>query len=454
MEAKDKKRDYIFIALLLIVHIAVYILALHFKKICNDDSHEYVDEAVNIKDHFLFYCGSLVVPIKAEYMTLRPPLYPLFMMSVYVFVINNWVVFALQNLLSVFNILCIRDTMLRLGFNKRYDWVYFLFVIMYPVQFTFSNFIAADILFQTFAVLYFRKFVLLESSKNWKNALWMSVVLVAGAMVKPVFYPFCTIHIILLLVMAYRQKVTLINAAAVILLPVCLILLYNTWNFSRTGKFHFSSIEAINPNYNIWEYNNSKLGYEEGNRIYHERLDKIAAVGPYSARYDTAVSMSGRFIKEHLVSYAAYHLMHTARIFIEPGKAELDMFTGKLTLAYLGSNESVDKGFYATVRKYGWRGVGAYVQRNPSLPYVLLIFVFNLLRLIGFLLFVFGKRVPLPLRLFVMLYVGYFALAAGPVANTHYFLPVSLVVIGCAVSGFAGWIEKRNTSLSSKPAIS
>ena len=85
-----------------------------------------------------------------------------------------------------------------------------------------------------------------------------------------------------------------------------------------------------------------------------------------------------------------------------------------------------------------------YLRANPSLFFVLFIFAFNCIRLVGLLLFFRDKRIQWQVRLFIGILVAYFALAAGPIANTRYFLPVSLIVMGCAVMGFDSVNKRKN----------
>ena len=93
-----------FVAVIALVHLVFFLLACYYRRIFMGDSFEYIYEAVNIKDALFFYSGNPAMPIEAEYMTQRQPLYPIFLLSVYFFSINNWVVLVLQNLLSIFNI--------------------------------------------------------------------------------------------------------------------------------------------------------------------------------------------------------------------------------------------------------------------------------------------------------------------------------------------------------------
>src|ERR1041385_4801955 len=102
MTATFTRKDKIFIGVIALVHVAFFLVALCFKRIYMGDSFEYIYEAVNIKQYFFFYSGNPAMPIEPEFMTQRQPLYPLFLLFVYMFSVNNWIVIVLQNLLSEF----------------------------------------------------------------------------------------------------------------------------------------------------------------------------------------------------------------------------------------------------------------------------------------------------------------------------------------------------------------
>jgi hypothetical protein len=438
MQQKDRQKDILFLAILAVVHTCFYFMAWHFKTIYDGDSPEYIQEAANIKNHFFFYSSSMALPPKEEYMTLRPPLYPLFIASLYMFAVNNWVLLFFQNILSLINIFLARDTMLRFGYKKKYDWLFLLFAILYPAQFMFANIVYPDILLQTFMLIYFRHFVLMFYDKKWKHTLWMSFALIAGALVKPILYPFAVVHFIILCITAYREKIKLSKVLVVTLLPVSVFILYDVWNYSRTGKFHFSSIEAVNSEYNCMEYQCHTIGIIKSRQLYDETQSYIATIPSFKKRYDTSIQIAKDFIKPRFLSYCWFHLVNSTRVFIDPGKNEVDFFMGWSYLSIRNSLQDVNKGFYARLKNKGWRGIIDYIFVNddPAMPVLMLILFANCIRLIGFCIFIFNKKIPLPIRSFILSLVLYFSIVVGPVVNTHYFLPVSLIMIGSAVIGF------------------
>jgi len=420
-----------------------YLIALYYKRIYMGDSAEYILEAVNIKDHFYFYSGSPSLPATQEFLTLRPPLYPMFLALVYSFYLNNWLVIALQGLICMANITIMRSTLSYLGYHKKYDPLLLLFILAYPIQFIYSYNIASDILLQFFAILYLRFGILLFVNNNLKYAIYMSLALIAGAFVKPIFYPLALPHILLLIAFTLKLKLPRANLIIAVMLPIVAFMAYNYWNYARTGKFHFSSIEAINSRYNTFEYINAKQGAQQGQIYRNQLIQSINRIPSYKQRYDTSMQVSGNFIKSHFSSYAIFHLIHAARIFIEPGKAEIDLFSHHLTDIDVRAVQTANNGFYATIKQQGWQGFSAYFNRNPTMPIILIIIVFNFLRLLGFILFMLNTNIKLIIRFFIAAFAILVALAAGPVANTHYFMPISLWFIGVSVLGWSSLLRKN-----------
>jgi hypothetical protein len=430
-----------FLILVGLTHLAFFLLACLYRRIYMGDSFEYIYEAVNIKDSLFFYSGNPVLPIEPEYMSQRQPLYPLFLLLVYVFKVNNWAVLVLQNLLSVFNIWYARKSLFILGYKAKYDLLLLIFILAYPIQFIYANTISPEILLQTFTLFYMRQMVLLIMHKQWRHAGWASATLIAGLFVKPVLYPFVLVHLVLLLVWALAYKKPFLRTAGIGLLPLAAVLLYNGWNLDRTGKFHFSSNQGFNAIYYYYFYFAEKEGGKKAQEFLQAEREKIAAIPVYKDRYDYANKRGVELLKSNFAPYMAFHMKHGARLLIEPGKSELDLFTGKLTYGQLYTPS--EEGFKATLKNKGIGGLPGYVQRNPSLFIAMIVLLFNLLRLVGLTMFVFSKKVLMPVRLLVLMILGYFAVTTGPISNTHYFLPVSLLAIGCGVTGFIHWRERK-----------
>lgn len=431
---------------LIAVHVLFFVLACVYQRIYMGDSWEYVYMALNIKEQGLWYSGNAALPITEEYMTLRPPGYSLFLLLVYFFTVNNWVVLALQNIISFANILLLRNSLLRLGYDPKYDRLFFVAVLLYPAQFIHTNTIAPDILLQSTVLIYFHEWLRLHQTKNANHALYMSLALIAGLFIKPVLYPFALVHILLLIWTTWGQG-RVVRIVALSLLPVLCIVGCNYINLQRTGKFHFSSTQSFNAVYYYYFYFADKKGIDKAQTFLQAERDQMNAMPVFADRYNYANERGKELLKQNFAPYMAYHLKHSARLLIDPGKGEMDMFFGRLTLGRLYTKQS--SGFYATIKEKGISGLGTYLQDNPTMLLVLPVLLFNVLKLAGLFFFVRTKRVARKVKLFVLLLIGYFAVVTGPIANSRYFIPVSLIVAGCAVLGYQYRLQDRKN----KPII-
>lgn len=439
MESQGKRKDIIFFSVLILVHAAFYIMALCFKKLYMGDSFEYIYEAINIKNSGFFYSGNPVLPIQEEYMTQRQPLYPFFLLLVYIFTINNWIVLILQNMLSIFNIWYLRKMLLRFGFSKQYDWLLLLLLIVYPAQFINANTIAPDILLQTFTLAYFAQFVLWIQTKLPRHSIYASLALIAGLFVKPVLYPFAFVHGLILLIVAIKQRKGILLWSAA--LPVCAIMLYNYSNYQRTGKFHFSSNQAFNAIFFYNRFYKDTRNVASADTFLKSERKKMAAIPNYKDRYDYANARGIELLKQNTVPYVTYHLKHSIRFFIDPGKGELDLFTGKLTYTRLYARK--EGGFYSAIKTDGFTGLMNYIKENSSLLIVVVVLLFNCIKMLGVAMFVCNKRINVYIRLFTCLLFIYFAAVTGPIANTRYFLPISLIASGFAVISYQYLLQRR-----------
>ncbi len=448
MQQEHSKRNITLTLVLLAIHAVYFLLALHYKRIYNGDSFEYIYAAVNLKDSGFFYSGNPAMPIEPEYMTFRTPLYPLFLAAVYTLAVNNWIVLALQNLLSLWNILLARRMLFQFGYQARYDWLFLLLVATWPTQFIHANTIEPEILLQSCVLLYVHQLISFFRSGKMKYGWGMSGALVAGLFVKPVLYPYTIIHLLLVLLILFRKRHELKKwaiTALTAIIPVISIIGYNSWNADRTGKFHFTSNQSFNAIYYFYYYKSSTEGIPAAQKFLREERAKMAAMPVFSDRYDYANDRGKSLLKENMAGYLPYHLMHSLRFFFDPGKGDLDLFTGRLTYGRLYSDQT--KGFRAYIQELGWsHGMMRFAADHPSVWFAGVIFLFNMVKLAGLALFAVNRRISPGVRMFVIAFLAYFALLTGPISTPRYVLPVSLVYIGAATAGFVVFVRSQSQS--------
>lgn len=438
------RTDSIFITVIVLVHIIFFLLAAHFTRIYMGDSYEYVYMALNIKDRFLFYSANAALPLMAKNYTLRPPVYSLFLLLVYFFTINNWVVIILQNLLSIFNILYSRKTLQLIGYNKKYDWIFLVLTAAYPAQFIFANTVAPDILLQTFVLIYCRHFILLMKERAVRHAWVTAVALTLGIFTKPILIMFVPVHVFMLLYARYRPGVSW-RSFIPVLIPVACILLYNTWNYERTGKFHFTSIQPQNALlYNVRMYQEQALGAAAAKAYIDSQKTVMYSMPTFAQSYDYGNETSKQFLKGHFFTYAWFHIKSSFQFFIHPGKGEIDLFTGALT--YGRFFRKTDKRIMQVLKETPPSQWLSYMVAHPSTPVMFVILLFNTLKVIGALVFAFNRRIAWQYRALLFILLFYFAFMTGPIANTRYHLPVSLILIGCGVMGYQRLLQGKGNS--------
>lgn len=435
------KRYGFFVAVLLL-HAVYFLAAVHYGNICNGDTSEYVYEAVNILDRFFFYCGNPVLPVEVEYMTLRTPGYPLFLAGVYFFWVNNFMVLLLQNALSVFNIFYCRKTFMQLGYTSRYDAAFFLLLLFFPSQLVYANLIAPDLLLQTCTLIYFR-YALLFLQKKTSRAVWlMSLALIVGLFIKPVLYPFALIHLCMIIGVAVFYRVNMRKVFIASLLPFMSILLYSGINQARTGKFHFSSIQSFNAIFYYHHYIGEKTGFEDADKWINQKRAEISALPGFKERYEKANAEGIHMLRKNFSSYMIYHISKSGRFFLETGRGELDEFTGRLTLRQLYSGTS--KKFTTLLKELNTVQLFAYLKENSSAVFALFIACFNLIKIGGLFLFLRYAKAEAVVKWFIALFLLYFALITGPISNAHYTMPVSIIIMCCALTGYFYTFNKAN----------
>lgn len=435
------KRVLPFIAIITLVHVCFFLLATRFTRIYMGDSYEYVYMALNIKDHFLFYAGNPALPLLTKNFTLRPPGYSFFLLAVYFFSVNNWLVLVVQNLISIGNILLLRRILFYLGYATRYDALLALFILAFPAQFIYANTIAPDLLLQTCVLFYFYQMVLLVRSRKAKNGWFAALAITYGVFTKPILLLFLPLHVVLMVVCLWKLPARRAVFFSV-LLPLGFVLLYNFWNLQRTGKFHFTSIQPWNAmNYNVRMYQEQKIGMSRAEVFMEKERAIWNRQKSFSDWYDYGNDRSMQFLKQHFWSYMAFHLRYTFQFFIHPGKGEIDLFTGALT--YARFYQKKDKRIAEVLRATPVMQLPNYFARHPSVIVMFIVLLFNFLKVAGALLFYFDPTRSWRYKLLTIALLFYFAFLTGPLANTRYQLPVSLIFIGIAVLGFQRLLQAR-----------
>jgi len=415
-----------------------------WKKPYSYDSVEYIQMAQNLQQG-LYYSGNAALPLTEHYMTLRPPVYPAFILSVWtLFGTHTWIILLLQNIMSVATGFLVRNMFLRWFPKQRDQWIYWLFIILYPMQMVFANMIFCDVLFQLFLMLYLGRLLRFLQDKRQQHYGWMALWLIAGVFTKPILYPFLIVHLLFALIFTITMKKGAILITAAV--PLVLVLGYGYINQARTGIYHISSVQS----YNLLEYNLTDFyRFRYGPEVAAGKMDVIKKeldnANNFPEYYERSAAIAGEKIKAEFIAYSLFHAWKSVLIFFDPNKLEFDIFSRRFH--YINNYQ---ESFATKLRTGGWRGAWSYLKGYPFFLLLILTPVTGFFRLTGFILFACNRRFPLKIRIALVIFVGYFAFITGPVANARYFLPMLMVTSACSWISFStlwqGWkFKHKNT---------
>ncbi|MFK5891512.1 MAG: hypothetical protein QM486_12355 [Flavobacteriaceae bacterium] len=428
------KRDLIFVAILVLVHLLFFFFAVYnsnyypfsgfnFKL---TDPYQYLTEAKNIVEHGVFYCGDLSQPINFDFYTLRPPVYPLFLSVFYLLKAPLYVIIFFQNIISIASILLVRKTILLFNYKKKYDTLFIGLLLLTPSQFIYANTIFSEVIFQFFIVLMFRYMVLFSKFKKKKYLLRYSIALVLAAFTKPVMYLFVVPSLLYMFYVSYKIK----KWYPIILsfVPVLAVLLLMSWNHKRTNTYQYSSIQAINLlNYNTRLFMMSKKGSTFADKFLdsiHNNADKIQ---DYSERNSYLNSASQNYLSHNLFGYGFYHLQGSVFAMLDPGRFDISNFF------MLNTKNVKQKGILFHLNNGGFFSVVKFLIDTYSIPLLLflgLILFINVFKLLSLVLFIFNKRINLNFKIIVLGLLLYIILLAGPVGASRYMMPLVPIIIG------------------------
>ena len=400
-----------------------------------DDSEEYIRTADNLINEGMLYCGDTDEPADPALYTKRLPGYPAFLVLFRLFTTSMVPVVILQMLLSLASLLL----MLKIfSPEKQGNAILLALLVLFPAQFIYSNMVMTEVLFQFVLMLAaFRLYRYIQTERI--GLLWLyQLLLIVAILIKPVMYLFIVPNVILFIVLYFksRQRLVLISS----FVPVIFVIILGGVNQQRTGYYHISSIQQINlVDYNLYYFLMDRDGEDAASATKEQIHATCDAQIDFKERSECLTDSATSVFKEDLKGYALFHLKGMIRFFIDPGR--FDIYN------YFGIERESGKGFLYHLNEGGLKGAWRYFISQPVLVIILLLLIalVNLLRLFGFLAFLFNRSFKLEFRLFLFFLVAFLAFATGPLGASRFMLPVVLLLTGGAAVQYGQWIGRYVT---------
>lgn len=425
---KKSTSRFFFIALFVILlHGVFFLYALKQNNFyLQPDSSEYLNQRDNLIEHGSFYQGNTHEPHRWYLETRRPPLTGIVLAAIKLISDSDIAILIFQNLLSCFVLIFLLKIL-----KKHYpDFNLLLlipFLIFFPAQMIYSNFIMAEILFQALICTGF--FFLLHAEKK---VLLFFVFITMAAFVKPVLYLFWIPALITLFAFRKTFRLKLFHFSGAALMSAA-VLLFSWFNYQRTGVFAFSSAsESFLPDYVVLPVVQYAEGKENAIQAHASIQQAAQEKKNYSEYHRSLIHESMGTLKEYPLTTTVLWMKGAVLFFTDPGRWDVLAFRNK-------KPEEHQEGFFHLLKSQGInKAFNHLVNQGIGLTvFTLTGMLINGLLFFCFLIFLNDKRYPFLFRLMAGMIVFYLALMTGPIGSARYRVSVFPVLLIALPSGWS-----------------
>ncbi len=400
-----------FLYFLVGIHLIFFIKQLFFGYIETKDGYEYLWAAGNLTNDFLLYCQNPKLEFRHEWLTKRPFLYPFILyLSILIsfgkFKLFLFIIFLIQNALSIFNVYLILKILEKYKIKLNFLTI-ILFFIAFVSQFIYANLIMSEIWLQTCLTLCF--YVFLTKSESHLKWVSISLLIIAGMSLKPVMI---FAAILLPIFKIYYHKSKYIKSSLVTMLPVIFYLIIIFINYKRVGIAEYYSIYHINElHYNAYLPLVKKYGVAKSDSIIDEIVNESKSFKSYKEAVNFKRKSATLLIKQNFKTYLILHIKGIFVNFIDPGRYDLGTFF-KINFQNDNIYKQYDSGF-----------ISNYFSNKYSII-LLIIFVLKVYFYILFLFFLINKNMSKIVKLTIIIFIFYFVFLTGIIGASRFFMPL------------------------------
>jgi len=434
------RKYWIEISLFLLANIAFFVVQLLSGNFLTDDSFDYLQTADNLLNDQILYSADLDAEIFPEYYTWYTPGYPFLLVLFRLLTQSLIPVIVFQVLISLGSFLLLLKTFQP---GKAGSILLVFLSLFFPAQFIYANLLVPEILLQFIimaAVLQLFRFIQTENIR----ILWSyQSLLILAILIKPMLSVFVVPNILVFIILYAKSKQRLVFISS--LIPVVFLIIFAGINQQRTGYFHISSIhkkqlveEKLYPF--LLERDGEEIANENSGALLRECTDER----DFKSEWQCLSSSTRAIIREDLQAYTFFHLKGSFYFFLDPGQAVIEkFFENKSQIASKQDSKVINEGLI--VKRGESHGLSSLMY-----VFLLLILGINVLRVIGFLFFLFNRRVNGSFRLYLFLLITSVALFAGPMGSAENQLAIILLLTGSASFQYSVWMKRLFVFLRKK----
>lgn len=415
------KKYFVFLSFFMLVFLGLRIAQGDFRLL---DSDDYFATAELLKSGEYFSSTSDFV--EATLLTKRPFLYPLLLL--FPGFLNDWVIILLQTFVGFINIYLVLRLFQKIG--GRSFRLLSIFILLTPSIFIYTHLIMAEVLVMTLLLLLA---LLLVSPLNRKKLFLIQLLLTALIFLKPAFYLFSFLNILLFGFYFFKTKTFSLS----VLIPLLFTIGYMGFNKERTGYFHFSSMQNINLiDYNLYLFKAQKEGTQAADAWKENVYVEVEKLPTFKEQSEFLAQEGKETIQENFAPYTAFHFYGAIRGAIDPGRFDLmtliekyDTNSGFLNMLSTGGLKKTMTSFFDY--KYFW-----------IILLLIPLFLITLLKWALIFKHLWKKRKEINFRnSYMILLIAYAILITGPVNASRYMMPLQGILIVIAI---ISWESSKN----------
>jgi len=403
-----RKDNLLPLLLIVIMHLAFFILALNFKGIYSGDSPEYLNAADNISKHGISYTGSFSNQIDPALYSYRTPGYPLFIAFCKTIYPSDYTVLIIQNICSIIFLWIICLKLQKAAVFQKYKWMVIAGLFFFPVYLIMVNMVLADALLGFILIAGWLLLIKFIATKNWHFLLLYNIALSCAALTKPVMMYFWVPNLAFSIYLIWKYK-----KIYPVFMAMILALTIGAWsyrNYLWTGYFHYSSIKMQN----LLELNaGSILSYKYDNnymrahwRATYARSDSLAT---YKEKSEFLLNEAQKVIMQNPILYTKMHAKGMFNFMLAPGRIDVETFFN------LDTSKPVSL-LYEINKKGLFNGIIFYLK-NVNILLILMVFliaIWNVISLSLLLASFYSNKIEILQKIFLFLLILYIVFACGP----------------------------------------
>lgn len=417
------KNEIYFFIILGLIHLGYFTYAILWGNIYAGDFREYLMQSVNLKEHLNWYTEVFKEPIQPDFFSRRPPMYAIFILTFKSIYNSDYTVLFAQSVLSWMNFYGLIKLLKRYNFKINVFKLLILFILLYPSQFIYCNFIMSEMLFQTFLFWSFYNFIRFTNSADIKYIVYYNLFISLALLTKPVLYMFWIINFFLMLYLFLKNRK---NYAIILsgLIPAAVVLIICFYNYNVTGYFHYSSLRHNN----FIEFHSNyikinKEGFEKSVSEYKKNKAIIDTIRDYKTQSGEKERIALEYIEKNFGDYLKLYFKGVFNFFLDPGRFDISEF--------FRIKNTADTGIYYVYLREGYTGIINYILKLPVMFILFLtsVILINVIMIISMINFIFEKGVEIEIRIYFVLIIGYISFVTGIVGSLRYKLPLFQIIL-------------------------